>query len=147
MSPGPVVHYLALLGAVIFGLLAAIHIYWASGPRGVTFAAIPTRPDGTATMKPGALASLTVAGLLAAAAFLLGETGGWWEPLLPRLVRLSGTAGVAAVMALRGIGDFNYVGLFKRQRDSAFARNDTRYFTPLVLFLSLLTGTVAALGQ
>jgi hypothetical protein len=142
-----VVRYLALVPALVFAVLAVIHVYWAFGPRGVTFAAIPTRPDGTATMNPGVLASLVVAGLLATAAFLVGESGGWWEPLLPRTVRVIGTAGVAAVMALRGIGDFNYVGLFKRQRDSAFARNDTRYFTPLVLLLAALTASVVILGN
>lgn len=137
------IHYLALLALLIFGALAVLHLYWAFGPRGVTFAAIPTRSDGSATMNPGVVASLAVATLLAAAAFLVGESGGWWEPLLPRIVSLIGTAGVAIVMALRGIGDFNYVGLFKRHRDSAFARNDTRYFTPLVLLLAALTASVA----
>lgn len=141
------VGYLALLAAGLFALLAAIHVYWAFGPRGVTFAAIPTRTDGTATMNPGVLAGLTVALLLAIAAFLVAESGGWWTPWLPPTIRLIGTTGVAAVMTLRAIGDFNYVGLFKRQRDTPFARNDTRYFTPLVLFLALLTGAVAAWGQ
>ncbi len=137
------IHYLALLVLLIFGSLSLLHLYWAFGPRGVTFAAIPTRPDGTPTMNPGLAPSLVVAALLAAAAFLVGESGGWWEPLLPRMVSLIGTAGVAVVMALRGIGDFKYVGLFKRHRDSAFARNDTRYFTPLVLLLAAITASIA----
>jgi hypothetical protein len=98
-------------------------------------------------MNPSVLASLVVAALLAIAAYLVGESGGWWTPRLPRTIRLIGTTGVAAVMALRAIGDFNYVGLFKRQRDTPFARNDSRYFTPLALFLALLTGAVAGLGQ
>jgi hypothetical protein len=36
-----------------------------------------------------------------------------------------------------------YVGLFKRQRGTAFARNDDRYFTPLAILLAGLTGVVA----
>jgi hypothetical protein len=138
------IHYLGLIGALIFASLAGVHIYWAFASRGVFPAAVPTRTDGTPVLTPGPIAGLVVAALLLCAAFLMGEQGGWWPPVLPGFWRTLGTAGVAAVMALRGIGDFRYVGLFKRQRDTPFARMDTRVYTPLVLCLAVMAGLVAA---
>jgi hypothetical protein len=57
-----------------------------------------------------------------------------------------GTAGVAVILLLRGIGDFRYVGLFKRVRDTPFARMDSRVYTPLVLALAAVAGLVATKG-
>jgi Protein of unknown function (DUF3995) len=141
-----VIHYLALLGALVFAVLAGVHLYWALGSHRVFPAAVPTRTDGTPVLTPGPVAGLAVAILLLGAAFLLAEQGGWSSGVLPASWRRTGTAGVAAVMALRGIGDFRYVGLFKRRRDTAFARMDTRVYTPLVLSLALIAGIVAAAG-
>ena len=43
---------------------------------------------------------------------------------------------LAAVFGLRTAGDFRLVGLFKRERQSPFARCDTFIFTPLCFALS-----------
>lgn len=44
---------------------------------------------------------------------------------------------------LRSIGDFRYVGFFKRARGSRFAELDTRFYSPLCLPLALATAWVA----
>lgn len=141
------IRYLAMIGALVLAALAGVHTYWAFGARGIFPAAVPTRADGTPVLSPGPLASLVVAALLLLAAFLVAEQGGWWPATLPGFWRTAGTTGVAAVMALRGIGDFRYVGLFKRHRDTAFARMDTLLYTPLALALALIAGLVAATGS
>ena len=43
---------------------------------------------------------------------------------------------LAAVFALRAIGDFRYIGIFKRVRGTRFARNDSLYFSPLCMGIS-----------
>jgi tetrahydromethanopterin S-methyltransferase subunit F len=50
---------------------------------------------------------------------------------------------LAAILVLRTVGDFRYVGMFKRERRTRFAVRDTRIYTPLcgllaagVLFLA-----------
>lgn len=43
-----------------------------------------------------------------------------------------------AVFLLRAIGEFRYVGFFKRVKDTQFANLDTRYYSPLCLIISLL---------
>ncbi|WP_422091165.1 DUF3995 domain-containing protein [Tenacibaculum ovolyticum] len=45
---------------------------------------------------------------------------------------------VLAVFFIRSIGDFNYVGFFKKTKNTMFAKNDTNYFSPLCLFLSII---------
>lgn len=139
--------FLGLAGCLILALLAGLHVSWAVSARGVHADAIPTRPDGTPVLNPGPIASLGVAVLLLAAAFLVMERAGWGPGLLARPWRLVGTTAVALALLLRGIGDFRYVGLFKQHRDSAFARMDSRVYTPLVLALSALAGAVAAWGE
>jgi hypothetical protein len=43
---------------------------------------------------------------------------------------------LAAGLLARGIGDFNYLGLFKRLRGSRFATLDTYLYSPLCLLLA-----------
>ena len=62
----------------------------------------------------------------------------------PKRVRRAGLWVVAATLALRSIGDFKYVGFFKRQGDTRFAHLDTRMYSPLALCLGLGTAIVAA---
>jgi uncharacterized membrane protein SpoIIM required for sporulation len=51
---------------------------------------------------------------------------------------------IAAVFALRAIGDFRYVGFFKRIRDTRFARLDTLAYWPLCAVLAVLIGIAAS---
>ena len=137
---------LSILGALVLGGIGMAHVAWAFGRRSSSGAVIPTRPDGTPVLAPGRGITIVVAALLFLAAFLLLQRGGIGVALLPKSIRMIGAAGVAAVLLLRGIGDFRYVGLFKRERDTPFGRMDSRYYTPLVLALSLLAGFVALRG-
>lgn len=141
-----IVQLLALFGTVVFAGLAAIHVRWAFvGPDAFT-AGVPTRADGTPVLHPGPVAALGVAALLLASAWLLLERAGLGLDLLPVPMPAIGSAGVAVVLLLRGIGDFRYVGLFKRVRDTPFARMDSRVYTPLVLALASVAGLVAIMG-
>ncbi len=38
---------------------------------------------------------------------------------------------------MRAVGDFNAVGFFKKIRSTAFAAYDTKYFSPLCVYLSV----------
>ena len=125
----------ALVLAAVFTALAAVHVYWAlaGGPGGAT---VPTLADGTPLFRPSAGGTLAIAGaLLAAAAVVLGRGGVAALPLSPGLYRV-GTWGLGAVLGLRAVGDFRYVGMFKRERRSAFARRDTALYSPLCAALA-----------
>jgi hypothetical protein len=135
--------YLAGSIALTFAALSAIHVYWAMGGRRGAVDAIP-EVDGKPLFKPGALATLTVAGLLALAAALILERAGLLPDVGPKVLSRDGTCLVAAAMIARAIGDFNHVGFFKRRRGTRFARLDTRLYSPLTLALGLGSVVIAA---
>jgi hypothetical protein len=130
---------------VILLLATAIHVYWAVGGKAGKAAAVPTA-GGRAVIKPSPLGTGLVAAGLCAIAALLAFRIGW--------LKLPGVANdnifvqiaawlIAAVFALRAIGDFRYVGFFKRIRDSKFARLDTLAYSPLCAALAVLIGIAA----
>lgn len=134
------------IAIVILLLLAAIHVYWAAGGQAGKAAAVPTA-EGRAVIKPSALSAAMVAAGLCVIVAILALRIDW--------LKLPGFAGgsifvevaawlIAAVFALRAIGDFRYVGFFKRVRDSRFARLDTLAYSPLCAVLAVLIGIAAS---
>lgn len=132
----------AVLVAVMLAALGLLHVVWAFGARPLPAAVIPSAVNGAPVLNPGPAITLLVAGLLLfAASLLLDQVGLGLQLLPPGLTRL-GSMGVAGALLLRGIGDFRYVGLFRRVRSTPFARLDTWVYTPLVLTLAGLIGWV-----
>jgi hypothetical protein len=131
MPPRP----LALLLAAAFAALAALHVAWAASgaPAG---AAVPARADGAPLFRPGRAATLAVALALGAAAALVLARAGLVAWPVPAGLTRAGTWALAAALGLRVVGEFRYVGLFKRERGTRFARLDTRVYTPLCAALA-----------
>jgi hypothetical protein len=131
-------YLLSLSLAAIFAALAAVHVYWAvaGGAERLTDGVIPTRADGTTLFQPGIGSTLAVAAaLLAAAVVVLGQ-GGVFALAVPAILYRVGAWGLGVVLLLRAIGDFRYVGLFKRERGSTFARRDSALYSPLCAVLA-----------
>jgi hypothetical protein len=132
--------------ASVLATIAAIHIYWACGGRRGGEDAVPTL-DGRPLFRPGTAATLLVAALLTLAAAMVIERARLGPGVTPHVVSLSGTWIVAAVLTARAVGDFNYVGFFKRQRGTRFARLDTRLYSPLALGLGVGAAIIAGAGR
>ncbi|GLH74868.1 membrane protein [Geothrix limicola] len=130
---------LPLLSATLvtaFTALGILHVYWlGGGSLGIT-AAVPEKA-GKPLFRPSKQATLLVALGLFGCAALVAVLVGWipW-PLSMRALRLLGLA-VAALFLLRAIGDFKWVGFFKRERGTTFATLDTGLYSPLCLGLAL----------
>ena len=62
---------------------------------------------------------------------------------MPRLALVWLCYGLALGLLARAIGEFNYVGFFKRVRGSRFARLDTLVYSPLCLLLAIGVALVA----
>lgn len=133
---------IGMILSAVFVALAALHAFWVvKGSADLSSFVPQTGTAGEPTFRPGRLATATVALLLAAAAGICASQA---ELLgLPRwpLAR-AGVWTLTVLFLLRAIGDFKYVGFFKRIRDTRFGRMDTRVFSPLCLAISTLCGAL-----
>ena len=129
---------IASFNAIIFLILSSIHFYWLLGGKWGMNSVVPTtEKTGNKGFVPSALSTFVVAmGLLLFSLIELGNTN-----LFSSWIELSyfrwGNLLVAFIFVARAVGDFNYVGFFKRTRNTAFARNDTYYYSPLCLFIAI----------
>jgi len=126
---------------IAIGLLwfiSVLHIYWAFGGRWGTAAVIPIKKgEQQPIFKPRKLGTLLVAVLILLASIMLIFQAGYLESLQTNALTKIGSIVCATVFMIRAIGDFNYLGFFKKIKHSQFARYDTWIYSPLCLFLGL----------
>ena len=129
---------IALLAAAIctvLSILALWHVYWAFGGDIGKGAAIPEL-NGSPTIAPSQAGTLVVGVALFIAALLVVSVGGLVAIALPHDLLLWRARALACLFLLRAIGDFRFLGFFKRVRGTRFATMDTWVYTPLCLALS-----------
>lgn len=135
-------HIPTVVNTFIFLLISLLHFYWAAGGRWSMGAVLPTSPQNGAIFTPGKWATAMVAtGLLLLAFISLSSTGIFL--FIPGKFSFYGNLVIAAIFLLRAIGDFKYVGLFKKITSTPFAANDTRIFTPLCMMITLMAGIIS----
>lgn len=115
-------------------VVSLLHFYWAFGGTFGLRSAGPTL-EGKDSFIPGRPLIFIVACLILSLSFLSIQLV-WPSNYVDSFVSYLGYL-VAAIFIIRGIGDFRYVGLFKKIYNSDFASLDTKYFSPLILFLGL----------
>lgn len=123
-------------------LIGAVHFYWAAGGAAWKAGAIPSR-NGKPVLTPGASSTALVGVALVGMAAVVGSTAGLLPSPFPAGLLRGASAFLALVFAARAIGEFRYVGFFKRVRGSVFAGRDTWLYSPLCLLLSVGTAMVA----
>ena len=121
-----------LLNTLIFLIISGFHFYWAFGGKFGSRAVIP-EISGIAVFKPSIVATVFVA-----LAMLVGAWLSWTsEPKAGNLILIYGNLAIGIVMLVRAVGDLKYVVFFKKIKGTTFAQNDTRYYSPLCLLISL----------
>lgn len=131
--------------ATVLASLSFLHIYWGFGGRWAFAASIPHKP-GESPRLPGPVACLAVAAALLAASYACLALAFALPFQIERSLVRHGVLGVAVVFALRTLGDFHYVGLFKRVVGTEFATRDTKLYTPLTASLAVAMGLLWLLG-
>ena len=133
----------AIFVVAVFVTLAGWHFRMAWSPPSGAGGAVPSVsgkplfvPSAGATVGVG-IALLLFAGLVAAASGFV-STG-----LSPRLLSWLCYALSLGLLA-RAVGEFKYVGFFKRVRGTRFARFDSLVYSPLCLLLAVGVGVVAS---
>ena len=131
--------FIATLLFIIFLFLSCLHTYWAAGGGWGSDAVFPTKENGLPLKMPGKIPTLIVAfGLLCIGSFYLIK-GGILHISLPIWVNNYGLWIISGTFILRAIGDFNFVGFFKKYKQTKFGKNDTKYYSPLCLIIGILT--------
>ena len=130
------------LAADILFVVSAIHVYWAFGGRWGGQAALPQKTGGGALFVPRMPETLTVAVLLAVIAFMLMAQAGWLSFWRAGAWTRWGCALCALVFFVRAVGDFRYIGFFKKIKSTPFADYDTRMYSPLCLVLAVAFAVV-----
>jgi len=124
---------------IAIGLLwfiSVLHIYWAFGGRWGTAAVIPVKKgEQQPIFKPRKFGTILVAVLILLASFILIFQAGYLVSFQVNTITNIGSIICAIVFMIRAIGDFNYLGFFKKIKHSQFARFDTLIYSPLCLYL------------
>ncbi|MED1269368.1 DUF3995 domain-containing protein [Bacillus mycoides] len=124
------------ISVCILFLVSFLHVYWAFGGKWATNSVIPTRA-GEKAFTPGTGMTLFIALLLSMAAMILLQQANIVHSALPNVFVQMGSWVCMVVFFIRVIGEFHYFGIFKRKKDTQFARMDTVLYVPLCAFLSL----------
>ncbi len=92
---------------------------------------------GKKAFTPGAGMTLLIALLLSMATMILLQQTNIVHFAFPNIIVRVGSWVCMIVFFIRVIGEFHYFGIFKRKKDTQFARMDTALYIPLCVFLSL----------
>ena len=135
---------LASIVCTVFLVLAGWHVYMAVMPRvGSSESGAVPSVGGKPLFVPSRNATLAVAVVLVLFAGLVAATAGLVSLGLPAVVLSWMSYALALGLLARAIGEFRYVGLFKRVRGSRFATLDTWVYSPLCLLLAVAVAAVA----
>lgn len=123
---------------LIFIVLGTFHFYWFFGGNWGVTAVIPTKKNTSINAQIPKIATLIVAFVLI---FF-----GWVYLLKSGFVYVKNTNCftpyvywiIPFIFILRAIGEFNYVGFFKKIRNTEFAKADSKLFSPLCLFIGIV---------
>ncbi len=129
--------FIALVTITTLFIAGVFHFYWAFGGTLGLDRAIPTK-DGKALLKPGKLLTIIVGFIILSFAWVAYvlyfkdlSVISYSEQIVYAGWFLSG------IFAIRSIGDFRMVGLFKKIKFTKFAEFDTKYFIPLTSFWAI----------
>jgi len=126
---------------IVFLIISIIHFYWVFGGLKGLNRALPTDEKGKRILNPGKIeTSIVGLGLIFFALYYSTKIGIFQIELPKLIVDYSGWI-ISSIFILRAIGEFKYVGFFKKIRNTEFGKFDTRYFS----FVSLTIGIIGIL--
>jgi hypothetical protein len=129
---------LTIILFLVFLFLGGLHILWMFGGKWAFDTAIPTDENGEKAFMPGKFATLIVAlGLILFGFYYLFQSSFVFNPIPLTISQVIGWI-IPAIFFLRAFGDFKYIGAFKKVKHTAFAKMDTRVYSPLCFFIAVL---------
>ena len=128
---------LSIILLTYFTSLGFIHFYWLFGGKWGLEKVIPTKDNQTGTLSIPKFATLIVALVLLLFGLIYLVKSGLINVHIPNLATKYGYWIIPSIFILRAIGDFKYVGFFKKIKDTEFAKADSKWFVPLCLTIGI----------
>ena len=138
--------FLLLINTTIFILLSFLHIYWALGGNWGMSAIVPYVTEGQRRFRTGVYARLALGAVMGVFAFITMGNMGIFDAYLNRDFIRYATTVIGAIFLLRAMGDFHYMGFFKKATGTRYARNDSRYYSPLSVLIAVISFFIAWMG-
>lgn len=121
---------------IITFALATLHFYWAFGGKIALLNTLPEH-NGKKLFMPSKVATISVAfALLFICLFAVQLYKFNLFIDLETIHYLIMANLIGTVFLIRAIGDFKYLGFFKKIKESKFAIYDSKYYSPLCLYIS-----------
>ena len=128
---------LALGNAAILFLVGALHFYWVVGGQWAIDVVVPTKPIGEKVLSPSVLSCVIVGSGLWLMSFVHVANARFIFVNIDLPILRYATLAMGVIFLIRFIGDFKWVGIFKKIKGTLFAKNDTLFYAPLCLLLSV----------
>ena len=130
---------IAIVLIIIFLVISSIHFYWAFGSKKWANMAVPTKADNSVLVfKPRPIETAIVAiSFIGFIAIVAARVGFMNLPVFQDYVNIAVWI-LATIFIIRAIGEFRYVGFFKKIKDTTFGKMDTKYYSPLCLAIGIM---------
>jgi len=122
---------------LIFTVLGGFHFYWFFGGILGLEKVFPTKPNEVKTLSIPKIATLIVAIVLVLFGLIYLVKSGFINYSLPNWVTSYGYWVIPSLFILRAIGEFKYVGFFKKIKNTEFAKANSKIFSPLCLVIGI----------
>ena len=131
-----------IFGSFLMFVVALVHLYWSLGGTLFIERAVPEKPDGRKLFKPTRAGTAIVGIVLTIVSMAATSPYYIYDMRLLSIFRIV-LMFFCAVFFVRFVGDFKYVGLFRKVRNTGFAEYDILVYTPLSLVFSVMCGLCA----
>ncbi|MDO5980736.1 DUF3995 domain-containing protein [Flavivirga spongiicola] len=129
---------LPLILSFIFFILGIIHLNWVIGGTFGFAESLPTKETGERVLNPKKLDSAIVGLCLMCFSFFYLIKADLIRFDLPSWVLKYGSWLIPTVFILRSVGEFKYIGFFKKIKHTAFGQLDTKVYSPLCFFIGII---------
>ncbi|KIM10380.1 MAG: hypothetical protein KU37_10595 [Sulfuricurvum sp. PC08-66] len=126
--------FLTIITITLLIIIGLMHLYWVLGGTKGLDKALPTK-DGVRLLNPPKALTFLVAIVLWGFSYVAFSL--YFDTAHTKSMVYMGWM-ISAIFFLRAIGEFNAVGFFKKIKNTPFAVYDTKYFSPLTLFWSII---------
>lgn len=132
---------LAIISIVLVFILftlGILHFYWTIGGKWAFENSLPHKETGERVLNPKSFECFIAAIMLIAFGFFVLVKSKIILFDLPIWLNYYGLYVLAFVFIMRAIGDFKYVGFFKKIKKTTFGRLDSKLYSPLCLLIGIL---------